>query len=315
MSASTSTRFRSGQLLAFACFGGAILAMMALWSQLTPLGAGPDEPANLIKSAAVIRGQFKGDDVEKWLLSIDGWAYDSGLGVAKIIVTGDGEVIGEQVPDSARKDVSSVLKIPSDDKVVFSIWVLLAEPRPPYSVYVLLNDGSLTTIPLNADKNVVEEPAISQSVNGRTPKSSPSTHGFIEESHVQGRLENSYWSTYVDVDTQWAAAQTTGQCFIAQASQPACVAPIEDLDVGSERVYTQMGRYTPLAFAISGIGTLAGANDLAYRLARLMVSLSSAAMIGLAAACLSKRRVSLLPLLLAIDRDSSRRLSPSPVWL
>ena len=294
------SRFRNRSLLVFAGFGGAILAMMALWSQLTPLGAGPDEPSNLIKSAAVIRGQFKGEDVEKWLLSIDGWAYDGDSGVAKIIVTGDGEVIGEQVPDSARKDVSSVLRIPSYTKVVFSIWVLLAEPSPPYFVHVLLNDGSLTTIPLNADKNVVEEPASSQTVNGRTPKLSPSTHGFIEESHVQGRLENSYWSTYVDLDKQWVAAQTTPRCFIAQAAQPACAAPIEDFDASGQRVYTQMGRYTPLAFAISGVGTLAGANDLAYRLARLMVSLFSAVLIGLAAACLAKRRASLLPLLVAI---------------
>ncbi len=287
-------------MFAFASFGGAILAMMALWSQLTPLGAGPDEPSSLIKSAAVIRGQFKGEDFEKWLLSIDGWAYDSDSGVAKVIVTSDGEVIGEQVPAVSRADVSSVLDIADDAKVGFSIWILLAKPLRSYSVYVLLNDGSLTTIPLNADNNVVEKPAISQSVNGRTPKSSRSTHGFIEESHVQGRLENSYWSTYVDVDNQWVAAQTTPKCFIAQASQPACEAPIEDLDVGSALAYTQMGRYTPLAFVISGIGTLAGANDLAYRLARFMVALSSAAMIGLAAACLSKRRVSLLPLLVAI---------------
>lgn len=296
----SGSRVRSRSLRAFACFGGAILAMMTLWSQLTPLGAGPDEPSSLIKSAAVIRGQFKGDDVEMWLLSIDGWAYDSDSGVAKVIVTGDGDVIGEQVPDASRADVSSVLKIPSDAKVVFSISVLLTKPLTSYSVYVLLNDGSLTTIPLNEVNNVVEKPVISRSIDGRTPKQSPSTKGFIEESHVEGRLENSYWSTYVDVDNQWVAAQTTPLCFIAQASQPACEAPIEDLNVGSARVYTQMGRYTPLAFVISGIGTLAGANDLAYRLARLMVALSSAAMLGLAAACLAKRRVSLLPLLVAI---------------
>lgn len=293
-------RFRSRSLRAFVCFGGAILAMLALWSQLTPLGAGPDEPSNLIKSAAVIRGQFKGEDVEKWLLSLDGWAYDSASGVAKIIVTSDGVVIGEQVPDASRADVSSVLNIAGDVKVGFSIWVLLAKPLSSYSVYVLLNNGSLTTIPLNADNNVVEEPAISQRVNGRSPRLSPTTDGLIEESHLQARFENSYWSTYVDIDSQWVAAQTTPQCFIAQASKPACEGPLEDLDVGSQRAYTQMGRYTPLAFAISGIGTLAGANDLAYRLARFMVALSSAAMLGLAAACLTKRRVSLLPLLVAI---------------
>ena len=294
------SRFSSRSLRAFAFFGGAIFAMMALWSQLTPLGSGPDEPSSLIKSAAVIRGQLIGHDVEKWLLSIDGWAYDFDAGVAKVIVTGDGEVIGEQVPYSSRADVSSVLNIPTDAKVVFSISALLAKPVPPYSIYVLLNDGSLTTIPLNPVGNVVEEPATSQRVIGVTPMSSPTTYGLVEQSNIRPRIENSYWTTYVDVDNQWLAAQTAPQCFIAQASQPACQAPLEDLDVGSARVYTQMGRYTPLAFAISGVGTLAGASDLAYRLARLMVALSSAAMLGLAAACLSKRRVSLVPLLVAI---------------
>ena len=104
----------------------------------------------------------------------------------------------------------------------------------------------------------------------------------------------------MNIDQQWVASQSTADCFIAQSAQPACEARIEDFDVGSARVYTQMGRYTPLAFAISGVGTLAGANDLAYRLSRLMVSLSSAALLGLAAACLTKRRVSLVPMLMAI---------------
>ncbi|MHB1129888.1 MAG: hypothetical protein ACYC06_07565, partial [Ilumatobacteraceae bacterium] len=57
-------------------FGMAIFACMLVWSQLVPLGAGPDEPSNFVKSAAIIRGEFTGKSVDKWLLSIDGWAFD-----------------------------------------------------------------------------------------------------------------------------------------------------------------------------------------------------------------------------------------------
>lgn len=43
-------------------FGGAIFGLMAVWSLMTPLFSGPDEPANYIKSAAVIRGEWVGSE-------------------------------------------------------------------------------------------------------------------------------------------------------------------------------------------------------------------------------------------------------------
>ena len=43
-------------------FGIAMFALTAVWSLMTPLFSGPDEPANYIKSAAVIRGEWVGSE-------------------------------------------------------------------------------------------------------------------------------------------------------------------------------------------------------------------------------------------------------------
>ena len=43
-------------------FGAALFSVMAVWSLMTPLFSGPDEPANYIKSAAVIRGEWVGSE-------------------------------------------------------------------------------------------------------------------------------------------------------------------------------------------------------------------------------------------------------------
>jgi len=43
-------------------FGVAAFALMAVWSLMTPLFSGPDEPANYIKSAAAIRGEWVGSE-------------------------------------------------------------------------------------------------------------------------------------------------------------------------------------------------------------------------------------------------------------
>ena len=70
------------------------MVLFALWAQLTPLGSAPDEASHLVKSAAVIRGQPKGEEIPGWRLSIDGWAYESTSGVADIVVIADGAESG-----------------------------------------------------------------------------------------------------------------------------------------------------------------------------------------------------------------------------
>ncbi|NCX17669.1 MAG: hypothetical protein EBX15_02795, partial [Acidimicrobiia bacterium] len=38
-------------------------ALLTAWMLVLPLFAGPDEPANFIKSAAVVRGEFVGEPI------------------------------------------------------------------------------------------------------------------------------------------------------------------------------------------------------------------------------------------------------------
>ena len=61
-----------------------------------------------------------------------------------------------------------------------------------------------------------------------------------------------------------------------------------------------MGRYPPLPFVISGIGTVFGATDLSVLMARLMTSLVSAVLIACSAYAILRRQQSLLGLLLAL---------------
>jgi hypothetical protein len=42
--------------------GAAFFSLMVVWSFLTPLFSGPDEPSNFIRSAAVVRGEWVGNN-------------------------------------------------------------------------------------------------------------------------------------------------------------------------------------------------------------------------------------------------------------
>ena len=74
---------------------------MLVWSQLVPLGAGPDEPSNFVKSAAIIRGEFIGKDLDRWLLNVDGWAFDSKSGIRRVIVSVDGEIVDQIIVNAS----------------------------------------------------------------------------------------------------------------------------------------------------------------------------------------------------------------------
>ena len=159
--------------------GAAFFSLMVVWSFLTPLFSGPDEPSNFIRSAAVIRGEW----------------------------------IGENYPAS---------------------------------------------------------------------------------------IEKSYWSTYVHIDPQFGTANAIPWCFAPFPEKPGCGVAVEDAPVVDIPTWTNMGRYPPLPFVISGIGTVFGATDLSVLMARLMTSLVSAVLIACAAYAILRRQQSLLGLLLAL---------------
>ena len=160
-------------------FGGAIFVLTAVWSFMTPLFSGPDEPSNFVRSAAVVRGEWVGDNV-----------------------------------------VPSPLK--------------------------------------------------------------------------------SYWTTTVNVDPQFGAANNIPWCFAPFSDHPGCGSRLEDTQVTEIPAWTNMGRYPIISFFVSGVGTVFGAQDLSVRAARLMIGLACALLLVLSFAAMKRRAASGVGVLLAI---------------
>ncbi len=160
-------------------FGVAAFALMAVWSLMTPLFSGPDEPSNFVRSAAVVRGQWVGDNV-----------------------------------------------LPSPLK--------------------------------------------------------------------------SYWTTSVDIDPQFGAANNIPWCFAPFSDHPGCGTRLQDTQVIDSPPWTNMGRYPIVPFFITGIGTAFGATDLSVRLARLMMSLACAGLIAISIAAVRRRAESSIGVLLSL---------------
>ena len=159
--------------------GVALFSLMLVWSFLTPLFSGPDEPSNFIRSAAVVRGEW----------------------------------IGENYPAS---------------------------------------------------------------------------------------IEKSYWTTYVEIDPQFGVANSIPWCFAPFPEKPGCGIAVENAPIVDIPPWTNMGRYPPLPFVISGIGTVFGATNLSVYAARAMTSLASALLIACSAYAIMQRNQSLVGLLVAL---------------
>lgn len=159
--------------------GVALFSLMLVWSFLTPLFSGPDEPSNFIRSAAVVRGEW----------------------------------IGENYPAS---------------------------------------------------------------------------------------IEKSYWTTYVEIDPQFGVANSIPWCFAPFPERPGCGIAVEDAPIVDIPPWTNMGRYPPLPFVISGIGTVFGATNLSVYMSRAMTSLVSALLIAFSAYAIMRRKQSLVGLLIAL---------------
>ena len=160
-------------------FGVAVFVLIAVWSLMTPLFSGPDEPSNFVRSAAVVRGEWVGDNV-----------------------------------------------LPAPLK--------------------------------------------------------------------------SYWTTSVNIDPQFGAANNIPWCFAPFSDRPGCGSRLEETQILDIPAWTNMGRYPIVSFFISGIGTMFGAQDLSVRAARLMMSLACALLIALSVAAMKRRAASSSGVLLAI---------------
>jgi hypothetical protein len=275
-------------------------SLFALWSQLTPLGSAPDEAAHYIKSAAVVRGELVGERVKGWYLSLDGWAYDAQSGIAEVIILAQGEVVHRSKPTVIRDDVATMLGASMGTPLGFSIWVIEDSLREPYSAVVKLRGGDLVPLRLAPEKNVLMPPQNSEMIDGVRIRSTPLETSLVEDSHFNGRMEFSHWSTFVDIDPQFAGANAVQRCFVAQATQPGCGLRLEDQVVDSAQPITAMGRYASSAYIIPGIGTLLGPNNESWYVARFLCALASAFVLALTVVSLRLQRRSLLPLFAAL---------------
>jgi hypothetical protein len=113
-------------------------------------------------------------------------------------------------------------------------------------------------------------------------------------------IEKSYWTTYVDIDPQFGVANSIPWCFAPFPERPGCGIAVENAPIVDIPPWTNMGRYPPLPFVISGIGTVFGATNLSVYVARAMTSFASALLIACSAYAIMRRKQSMVGLLVAI---------------
>ena len=109
----------------------------------------------------------------------------------------------------------------------------------------------------------------------------------------------SYWSTYVDIPQQFGVAQLVPWCFVGKPDTPACSLPLETL-TPIEEPRTDMGRYPPVGYLASGLGSLVGATDFSVRLGRLINAAVCAFLIALGCVNILSNRRSMIAVLAAV---------------
>ena len=109
----------------------------------------------------------------------------------------------------------------------------------------------------------------------------------------------SYWSTYVDIPQQFGVAQLVPWCFVGKPDTPACSQPLEKL-TPVEQPRTDMGRYPPVGYLASGLGSLVGATDFSVRLGRLINAAVCAFLIALGCVNILSNRRSMIAVLAAV---------------
>ena len=118
--------------------------------------------------------------------------------------------------------------------------------------------------------------------------------------NIPASFEKHYYSTYVQIDPQFGTANEIASCFAFLPAQSGCGPALEDAAVVDVPAWTMVGRYPPLPFVFTGIGTVFGATSLSVHMARAMTSFVSALFISCSAYVIMRRKQSLLGLLVAL---------------
>ena len=123
--------------------------------------------------------------------------------------------------------------------------------------------------------------------------------GELVGTDIAASQSTSYWSTYVDIPQQFGVAQLVPWCFVGKPETPACSLPLETL-TPVEQPRTDMGRYPPVGYFASGLGSLVGATDFSVRLGRLINAAFCAFLISLGCVNILSNRRSIIVVLAAV---------------
>jgi Predicted membrane protein (DUF2142) len=123
--------------------------------------------------------------------------------------------------------------------------------------------------------------------------------GELVGTDIAASQTTAYWSTYVDIPQQFGVAQLVPWCFVGKPETPACSLPLETL-TPVEQPRTDMGRYPPVGYLASGLGSLVGATDLSVRLGRLINATICAFLIALGCVNILSNRRSIIVVLAAV---------------
>ena len=131
-------------------------------------------------------------------------------------------------------------------------------------------------------------------------KSAAILRGDLIGDSVAPETLKSYWTTIVDIDPQFGSANGLPWCFAPFPEKPACSYDIATAPQVDGVAWTNMGKYPPLGFLLTGLGTVFGPTNTSVYASRLVQALACAVLLVGCATVLRRRGQSLLGLILAV---------------
>lgn len=131
-------------------------------------------------------------------------------------------------------------------------------------------------------------------------RSAAIVRGEIVGENIAATPTLSYWTTHVDIDPRFGTALAVPSCFIFASDKPACDVPIGSTPIVDDPPWTQMGRYPPIAFVVSGVGTIFGPRDLSAYASRFIIGLLCALFVAVAVHGVRRRGRTALGLMMAL---------------
>ncbi|MGA1407099.1 MAG: DUF2142 domain-containing protein [Ilumatobacteraceae bacterium] len=131
-------------------------------------------------------------------------------------------------------------------------------------------------------------------------KSAAVIRGELLGDSVAPETLKSYWTTVVDIDPQFGSVNGLPWCFAPFPDKPACTYDVATAPQVDGVAWTNMGKYPPVGFLVTGLGTIFGPTNTSVYAARILQALVCAALLLGAGAVLRRRDQSLVGLVLAV---------------